>query len=52
MKLKNMCLIVCKRKYTRCLYKEYVYKKHQVEISQKLRGILETWVCRACKVNL
>ena len=52
MNLKNMFLIVCKQKYTRCLYKEHVYKKHQAEISQKLRDIQETWVCRSWKVNL
>ena len=52
MKLKNIFLIVCKRKYTRCLCKEHVYKKHQVEVSQKLRDIYDTWVCRAWNVNL
>ena len=51
MKLKNIFLIVCKRKYTRCLYKEHVYKKHQVEISQKLRDIYETWVCPSLEIK-
>ena len=39
MKLKHMFRIVCKRKYALIGYKKHVYKKHEAEISLKLRNI-------------